>query len=395
MKKAYTDRELLNILDDIDYDGKPCPPVIMKTNAKMCTTCDTSDNIIEDHANGINICVKCGTVVSSIFDEGSEVREYSEDGKESVSRCNFVTNPFLPQSSLGTSIAGSNKCKVRMLHCWGSMPYKERKLNDILKSIHEKCQKAGIMKCIEDDAKILMATICKYKYTSGHNKGRSLILKGVNKQSIEAACLYNACKKKMHTRNLKELSKLYDIRIKDIKKGCKMFTTMLNEMAFEYECDTISPDHFIVRFCRSLKIGTKYVSDATNIAKNIQSLTVASVHTAYSVALCSIMVVIEMNNLPLTRREVAKTFGASEMTITKVCARVLPFRNILLDNDLTKIIIGKLNAIRSTLTVSADLKNKSANLDKYFTSYKQLKYDDMQLTKKIKKVNAMYKSLTQ
>ena len=62
-------------------------------------------------------------------------------------------NPMLPQSSLGTTI--TRRCKIQTLHRWSAMPYKERSKYIVLKEIENKCKQANIIKCIEDDAKII------------------------------------------------------------------------------------------------------------------------------------------------------------------------------------------------------------------------------------------------
>ena len=77
---------------------------------------------------------------------------------------NENSNDLLPQSSLGTTIGGGKfKSRIKTLHNWSAMPYRERSLHQVFKKFQEKCAFTGILKCIEDDAKIMYKTISECK----------------------------------------------------------------------------------------------------------------------------------------------------------------------------------------------------------------------------------------
>ena len=166
--KTYSNEELFNILESYN-DGT------FKHNidTNICTNCSSHNKIIEDVAEGILVCSNCGMIQNELYDDSQEVRDYgADDMKESVKRCNFMTNIFLPQSSLGTTIACSYKCKTKQLHNWNSMPYRERILNLAFKDIHDIVKKLHILKCVEDDVKILYSTVTKYKYDNKKSRNR-------------------------------------------------------------------------------------------------------------------------------------------------------------------------------------------------------------------------------
>ena len=133
----YNDDELFGLLDSINYDKEA--ESIDKNNKLFCKTCETEDKIIEDTSQGIVVCTGCGTIISELYDETPEWKQYiGDDDKETVARCSNPTNFFLPQSSLGTNISGSSRCRLKILHNWSTMPYKERSLNIVLKEIQNK-----------------------------------------------------------------------------------------------------------------------------------------------------------------------------------------------------------------------------------------------------------------
>jgi len=246
-----------------------------RSNDLTCTSCGNSDGIIDDMTNGIIVCTSCGNVIGDITDKTLESRNYdNNDGgsKASVNRCSGATNPFLPLSSLGTTIACSNRSKIKTLHLWSAMPYKERSLHQVLKEIQEKCRLASILKCIEDDAKILYKNISETTYTEGNNKGKPIIIRGKNRKSLIAACIFFACKRKGDTRSPKEIAKLFELKDTEITKGCKTFLKMRKSKNFDYNLNSSTPEHFVGRLCRGLHIKANYIEETLKIAKNTKNL---------------------------------------------------------------------------------------------------------------------------
>ena len=77
-----------------------------------------------------------------------------------------------------------------MLHNWGQMPYKERSLSSVLIDIDSKCKKYNITKAVIDYSKILYRNIREGVHTSGKSKGKNIIIRGINRRKIIAACVF-------------------------------------------------------------------------------------------------------------------------------------------------------------------------------------------------------------
>lgn len=353
------DDELFELLDRIDYDKENEELQIIEQkldNNKFCKKCQTSDKIAEDEAQGIMVCMGCGTILSEIFDDNPEWRYYSDDCKEGYVRCNSTTNFFLPQSSLGTSIACSNRSKIKILHGWSAMPYKERSLNIVLKEIQSKCRIAGIMKCIEDDAKILYKNISESKHLIGKNKGKTVIIRGSNRRSLIAACVFFACKRKGKTRSPKEIAKLFDLKYKSFTKGCKIFQRLIKLKHLQYDTKISNPEHFITRYCRELHITNECISQATKVAKNIQKLKLVSMHTPFSVAIGSILLIVDLNELNIEKKVIAKKFGISEVTVIKTYKKIEQYKNILTNDELVDKISLLIDEDKKKLQMPEKLK---------------------------------------
>lgn len=364
------DDELFELLDQIDYEKET--KEIDKIESEraeeyktFCKTCKSTDKIAEDNAQGILVCIGCGNVVSDVFDDNPEWKTYTaEDSKETVGRCGNPTNFFLPQSSLGTTISGSSKSKIKILHSWSAMPYKERSLHIVLKEIQNRCRIAGIMKCIEDDAKILYKNISESKHAFGKNQGKNIIIRGVNRKSLIAACVFFACKRNGKTRSPKEIAKIFELKYKDITKGCKTFLKLIKLKQMSYDIQTSNPAHFITRYCRELHITNEYINQTIKIAKNIQKLNIASMHTPFSVATGSILLIVDLNNLDIERKFIAKKFNVSEVTVIKTYKKIEQYKKILINDELTDKLVKLLEEDRKNLKIPEKLKmmyNKKLN----------------------------------
>ncbi len=359
------DEEIMDLIDQMQFNrnSEEDKKILSDTNIH-CSKCNSADKIVTDSSEGIVVCTGCGTILENVLDEHPEWRNYAgDDSKGDNSRCNFPTNHFLPQSSLGTSIACSNRSKLKTLHRWSSMPYKERSLHIVLKEIQAKCRKFAILKCIEDDAKILYKNVSECKHLTGKNRGKNIIIRGDNRKGLIAACVFYACLRKGHTRSPKEIATIFNIKYTDVTKGCKTFIKLIKIKKMDYEVSSSSPEHFVERFCKELHIKKEFIDQAVQIAKNIQKLNIASVHTPLSVATGSIHLMIDINNLPISKKTVAKKFSVSEVTIMKAYKKLEKYKKILVSDEITEKVMEILNNEKKKLQIPEGLKKKYQELD--------------------------------
>jgi transcription initiation factor TFIIB len=340
--------------DDLDNESNEETKVNNKhtqSNISKCTNCDSKDNIIEDFSLGIVVCKNCGQVLDNIIDSNPEWRSFEDDNKgDSANRCGFGVSKLLPQSSLGTTIGGGRfKSRIKTLHSWSAMPYRERSLHQVFKQFQEKCANTGILKCIEDDAKIMYKAISECKHNDGKNKDKYIIIRGKNRISLIAACIFFACKRKGMTRSPKEIADIFDINYTDITRGCKNFQKFIKKGNIDINTGFSLPEDFVSRFCKELHIKDKYVDEAINIAKNIRQMNIASVHTPFSIATSSILLMAEFHNIDnINKRRLANKFGVSEVTISKTYKKIEEYKEILksqqkVDEFIKKQLIKDIN----------------------------------------------------
>lgn len=326
-----SESELLSIFDDeLENENK-------KDMENICSTCNES-SIVRDISKGILVCDNCGQIKEYIIDDNPEWRKYNNN-KSYMERCTVASNPFLPKSSIGTSIGGNYPSKLKMLHTWTSMPYKERSLNNVLKDIKTRCYKGNILKCIQDEAMIMYKNIDDCHYKSGPNKGKPIITRGANRRSLISACVYFACKLRGETRSIREIADIFDLNYTEVTRGCKTFLKLKKLMKVKYNFKPSSPKHFITRYCKQLNINQQFIDEALKIADNTHKLNIASVHTPLSIATGAILIMAESHKLPITKKIISKNFGVSDVTVTKAYKLIKPKLEILKNNEATEFYI--------------------------------------------------------
>jgi len=340
--------------EDIDIEDNSRSKSSKSSKSKdRCVNCDTDENLIEDTQQGNLVCNQCGQIVRRLFDYGLETRSYADDGGNGDNaRCSMPINKLLPQSSLGTQINSNRKwkSKVHILQEWITMPYKERSLHKVFKDIHDKCNKAGLYKCIEDDAKIMYKTISDNNHNNKsefeeenkeeQKKGKrsNIIIRGLNRKSLIAACVFFACKRRNMSRSPKEIAKMFGMEDNEVIRGCKNMAKLMEKKSTDVNIGTSRPEEFIRRFCNELKLRTFYADCAENICKNIQKLNIVSNHTPQSIATAGILLMAEINNLDINKKKISQIFHISEVTIGKTYKKIEKYKKILVDSKKTNTI---------------------------------------------------------
>ncbi len=339
--ESLDDNEVYEYLNLVTNQSAKSKKNLKKKTYNYCESCENDNYIIEDYENGINVCRKCGNVLSYVMSSKPEWSNYNNTAQKSINRCSSKINELLPQSSLGTTIMASNRMPIKVEQGWGSMPYRERALWKALQDVKKRCLEANILQCIIDDVQILYKNMSECKYNDGKNKGKRRIIRGNNRKSLIAACVFYACKKKNHERSRAEIAEIFDLKNTDVTKGCKTFMDLLKSTKIVYNIKNSTMNHLIGRHCRKLKIHKIYIEQAIKILNNVKELDMETEHTHTPLSLASgiILLVTDINKLPITKKIIAKEFKVSEVTIAKVYKKLKEYKRILTSNKRTQKIL--------------------------------------------------------
>ena len=192
----------------------------------------------------------------------------------------------------------------------------------------------------------------------------------INRRSMIAACLFYACKLQNETRSPKEIADIYELEIKSVNRGCRNFCEIIDSNTLFYEIKSSQSVDFIERFGKKLNINIDYINIAKDIAINIHKLDIASTHEPPSVAAGCIVLVSNIYNIDISKKEISDIFDISDVTISKTYRKIFPYHNILMSNKVTNLILDAKNKIikssnnitKNNLIIS-NLSEKDSDID--------------------------------
>ena len=296
-----------------------------KKSKNNCFNCKEEDYLIMD--SEMIICTFCGAENDSIIDYQAEWRYYgSDDNKRSSdpNRCGMPNNPILSDSSLSTVILGKGFEVYRKLNSWNGLSYKQRSLIAILNKIALKANIDNVPQSIID------ATMNMYKIIS-----QDYIKRGASRESLIAACFFNALRDQGMIRSTEEVAKLFDIKSKKLSKGCNEFTELMFSKNKEYvkNMKPIESKDLIERFGTLLEINENYIKYGVRAAILIDKLGICQENNPKSIAVGVIYLISQNYNLGFSKKEIAELCKTSEVTVSNTYSQMLKFKKYILPKE--------------------------------------------------------------
>ena len=338
-----------------------------------CYDCNT-DDIIKYPLHFT--CNKCGENLGNFVDTSSNFVDLED--KNSATQGTYILNKLLPDTTSQISIRGNYKSGVCKMMKWNSVKYGEKKLNDVNNTIQTACSLKNILKCVEDTAKIMYYQI----YVNNTDNKKNTIFRGLNYRSLIASCLFMACKTNNYIILMKDIATLFELKKTDMKRGMKIFKNLCKKKKFNLKMTIAKPEDFIKGCFDKININKCFLDQAIQLVINIQKIQIANSHTPISIAIGSIYLVIYMNNINISKKDLARIFDISQVTIKKTFNKLEPFINILLNNKVCDLLQNEIKkyqtCIEDDLVYIADCIKFNVNYD-----FTQIKNYDMEKQKKI------------
>lgn len=313
----------------------------------ICSECSSSNTIIEE-TTGHVVCKDCGVINEESFDYSPEWKQFNNDDSrgEGMNRCACPTSYFFPKSSQGTIIAGSKSSRLRRKQKWNSYVYKERSLSKVLERIKDVCSKSGIQKIVVDSASIMYKKLSDCKHKTGDNKGKSIIIRGSNREGIIAACVFASCIINEIPVSVKEIANMFNLDDKRVTKGYKQLYKLMkncDDNVFFDQLDTSTPEHNIKRFCPRIGISKNNTDLAIKIARNCCRLKLVSDHNPRSIAAGCVMCMIDYQGIDIEKKKISEHFKTSQITISKIFNKISTFIPAFVDDAATDYLVKQFN----------------------------------------------------
>ena len=287
-----------------------------------CINCKQDGFLVTDVENVV--CTLCGCENNSIIDMGAEWRFYGcDDNKKSSdpTRCGMPTNQHIQDTSLSTVILGKGFEVYRKLNSWNGLTYKQRSLIGILNKIALKANIDNVPQSIID------ATMNMYKMIS-----QNYIKRGSSRESLIAACFFNALRDQGMIRSTDEVAKLFDIKSKKLSKGCNEFTELMFIKNREYvkNMKPIESKDLIERFGSLLDIDQDYIDIGIRIAILVDKLGICQENNPKSIAVGVLYLLSATYDLKITKKEIADQCKTSEVTVSNTYCQMAKFKKYLI-----------------------------------------------------------------
>lgn len=294
-----------------------------------CFECD-SDSIAVNESEGVMVCQSCGVVLCNLIDKQSDQTSALAEGSS--------INIYLPKSSLGTSISGACRMKIRLVNEWWKWVYKEKSFYDDKREIESRCHKASLTQAVIDNALNLYKRVSESRHSDGKNAGKYVIIRGTNRRAIMAASVYYGAKLQRQPRCPKEISTLFDLEMGQMTKGCKRFLSMVDLSLLTKSNEKNEGYDYVHNLCHRLNLGAKFKEKSLEVIANIQKLQLATNHQPPAVAASTILLVMEyFGDKPTksTRAELSSIYKVSDITINKTFKELFPWIRIITNTDLS------------------------------------------------------------
>ena len=330
-------RELWDFYDEI---GSSESSTSKKLNA--CISCGSTDQIENGKTRNL-VCKQCGLNVVDDLDRTFSTNNSNADIVSNSSNYNIPINDVFKKRSMGTIIGGRGNSRIKTIHRWGLMPYRERSRKEVFDFLTRTCKKGGLEKSIIDNAHILYMNLSGVKKK---NMDRTIIIRGNNRDSLIAACVYFGCKMQGKPRCPKEIAQMFGLGLTDVTGGCRKFLEIMGDDVSMYNIKSSKAYDYIERCGKLLKLKKKYIDQAIQIVKNIITLDYASDHQPPSVAAGCLLLVVNMNNLDIDKEKISKVFKISQVTITKIYEKIIRFKKVITNDESVARIYKQIQKIK-------------------------------------------------
>ena len=312
---------------------------VSESEEEKCDHCVDGIVMAED---GRMICQMCGIDHGQMIDHTAEWRYYgNSDNKQrsDPTRCGMPSGDLLPTSTPSTVILGRGNELYRRLHKWNQMSYKEKSLISDFNEFRDKCQKSNIPVSVIDKTKNLYKAL-RYDDELYDMK------RGTTKKGLMAACAYESCRKKGISKSPKEIADIFEIKVNKVTNGIKEFKKLMHCKDKDYarKMRASTPKDYIEFFGEKIGLDKVYIDDTIYIAKMADMLGIVPENIPHSMAVGCLFLTIMNNGLDFNKKYVAKQCQISEVTISKTCKKLEPFKKYLIpdktddSNNSVKII---------------------------------------------------------
>jgi transcription initiation factor TFIIB len=282
---------------------------------KKCPIC-SSLRITKDYSRAEIVCEQCGFVIDAeLIDHGPEWRAFDNEQREKKTRTGSPMNYNLHDKGLTTTISWQNRdayghtiptrnrAQLYRLRKWQRRTRfsdgTERNLAVALSSLDRMSSALSLPRNVRETAAMIYRKAVRMKLS----RGRKI-------EGIAAAVLYAACRQCNAPRTLGEISKITDLKKKEIGKYYRDISHKL-----QLKLLPTVPQDYISRFCSQLSLSSEVQIKAIEIIKKALKKELVSGRGPTGIAAASIYIASVLCQERRTQREISEVSSVTEVTI--------------------------------------------------------------------------------
>ena len=280
-----------------------------------CPKCGGT-HLTKDYSRAELVCEDCGLVIDAdLIDQGPEWRAFDSEQREKKSRTGApmtytrhdkglsTTISWQNRDAYGHSIPPRNRAQLYRLRKWHTRTRisdgTERNLALALTSLDRMSSSLSLPRNVRETAAMIYRKAMRLKLT----RGRTI-------EGIVAAVLYAACRQCNVPRTLEEISKVSEIKKKDVGRNYRNISRRL-----ELKLLPTVPQDYISRFCSQLSLSNDVQIKTINILKKAAKEELTSGRGPTGMAAAALYIASVICGERRTQREVAEVAGVTEVTI--------------------------------------------------------------------------------
>ena len=190
-------------------------------------------------------------------------------------------------------------------------------------------QNAGIPRIFIDHAMTIHKDISEQK-----------IFRGMNRDSIKSASIYISCRLNGCPRTAQEIAEIFLLDKTSATNGCSMAVNILHniernvEPSQQADLGITLPSSFIERYCSRLNINKELTLLAKFIANKIEKNDIITDNIPHAIAGGIVYFIAQNCSLNITKHDIHKICGISDVTINKCFKKLETIKNILLPKQI-------------------------------------------------------------
>jgi transcription initiation factor TFIIB len=280
-----------------------------------CPKCG-STHLVKDYSRAEIVCEKCGLVIDTdIIDHGPEWRAFDSEQREKKTRTGSpmtytihdkglsTTISWQNRDAYGKSIPTRNRAQLYRLRKWQTRTRinngTEKNLSLALSFLDRISSMLNLPRNIRETAAMLYRKAVRQKLT----RGRSI-------EGIATAVLYAACRQCNLPRTLEEISRVSQIKKKEIGRYYRDISRKLHLKLLP----TV-PQDYISRFCSRLNLSNDVQIKSIEILKKALNKELTSGRAPTGMAAAAMYIASVLCGERRTQREVSEISGVTEVTI--------------------------------------------------------------------------------